>query len=332
MTAPQYQQQAPQGYAPQPQQQYPAPPAPPQAYAPQGQQFQQQAPQGYQQPPMQPQFQAPPQQQGFDWNQGQQQVPQNFGQPLMQPQFQGQPNTPQPESDTSDYFGGAPSISFNANAGYQRGTFRGGRIISKVRGVQTDMKTKAVKTFNDGRPMPQLVVTVASAEKSDPTDNGERRIFLKGDMTRAARVAFQQAGATDLEDGGWFYLAWTDEKAATTAGFNNQKLYTAIYARPGQPDPMAGQPAYQAPAAPAPQQPAPPMQQNPYAGAQQMVQQGQHPIQQAAQYQQQPQYVQQPAPQGYADPNQVQQPQYAQAPAQPQQQGAPAGYNPFGGQ
>lgn len=342
-------------------------------YPTQPQQFQQQAPQGYAPAPQQPQFTAPPMPpQGYQQPQqggffsGQQQTPQGYGeqQPASAPARQ--------VADTSAFFGGAPTISFDDRAGYQRGTFRGGRILRKEESQQTKMGTGELMFYTDNKPKMQLILTLATNERSDPTDTGERRLFLKGDMVRAARVAFQGAGAPDLEEGGYYYQAWTSEKAPKQAGWNAQKIYEGIYARPGAPDPMAGQPAYQAPA------PAAPPAQQPYQPSAQAYNQavaatGMDPqyatsaMQQAAYQAQQPAQFQPQAP--AAPPQQFQQaapaqdPQYAaylaqqaqsaqqfggqdvaqQAPAQPQQQapqfqqaapaapggGAPVGYNPF---
>lgn len=317
MTAPQYAPQ-PQNYGPPaPQQQPYAPPqtpvAPAQFYAPTA-------------PP-----QPNPEQQYF----AQQQAP-------AQPQAQ-QP-MPASQAETGDFFGGAASISFNAANGYQRGTFRGGVVKSKVVSNQTKIGTGELLTYNDGSPRKQLIITVQTAERSDATDDGERRLFLKGDMVRAARTAFKAAGAADVEVGAWLYLAWVNDKPAKQAGFSAQKLYEALYARPGQPDPMAGrhQPApvalptgpqqpqvmqyiggvgqnqqfapAQYPTPPAPGEvPGPPIQQQQYPP--------QAPVAPPQQPAQDPQYAAWLAQQAAA------QPQYAPAPAA--QQGPPADWNPF---
>lgn len=313
MTAPQYAPQ-PQNYGPPPQQPYGAPPQAPQQYpaAPpqQAPQFQQPA---YAPPMAQPQQDYP--------EQGQQQYP---------PQQAAQ--APVEQTETGGFFGGAPTITFDAAKGYQRGMFRGGLVKSKSITNQTDMKTGAIKTYKDGSPMRQMIITLQTAERSDPTDDGERRLFLKGDMGRAARTAFKAVGASDVEIGSWLYVAWVNDKASQTVGFSAQKLYDAKYARPGQPDPLGGQVQYSPP--------APPPQQQAY---QPPAAPPQYAPQPAAPYQQDPQYAaylaQQPppaAPQQYQPPA-PQQPQYApQAPAQPQyappqqpQQAPPADWNPF---
>lgn len=315
MTAPQYAPQPP-NYGPPAQQPY----APPQQQA----------------PVAQPQFYAPPA------------PPQDpNAQYFAQQQAPAQQPMPAAQAETGDFFGGAASISFNAANGYQRGTFRGGVVKSKVVANQTKIGTGELLTYADGAVRKQLIVTVQTTERSDATDDGERRLFLKGDMVRAARSAFKSAGAADIEIGSWLYMAWTNDKPAKQVGFSAQKLYEALYARPGQPDPMAGRPqpapvappvqqAYQPPA-PTQQQyqqavaatgmdpnyATPAMQQAAYAAAQQPA-----PVAPPMQQAQDPQYVAWLAQQAQ-QPQAPAQPQYAPAPAA--QQGPPADWNPFTG-
>lgn len=165
--------------------------------------------------------------------------------PAAPPQFTQPPPAPQPV-DTSSFFGGAATISFDDRKGYARGTFRGGQIISKSVTQQTKMGTGEKLTWNDGSARMQLVLLLQTRERTDPQDNGQRQLFIKGDAPRAARVAFEAVGAKDLIEGGWYYQAWVDEKPPSTPGYNPQKVFKALYAPPGSPDPLADQPAYTA--------------------------------------------------------------------------------------
>lgn len=222
---------------------------PPQQYAPP-------MPQGYA-PPAQPQYTQPapvPQ-----YQQGMGAAPGGFFQ-TQDPYVQAQqgpavPPAPQPsavtQTDTTGFWGGAPSLSFDAAKGYVKGTFRGGQVLSKTISDQTDMATKKVRTWADGSPRKQMVLLLQTGERADPQDNGQRQLFIKGDLPRACREAFQATGASDIEIGSWVYAAWIDEKPSQ-AGGHPTKIYKVAYARPGQPDPMAGQPAYQPNPVPAP--------------------------------------------------------------------------------
>lgn len=268
-------------YAPPQYQQQPAAPMPaqpPQAYAPPVAP----APQ-YQQP-------APAPGQFFT-----QQDPHTQAQmPPAPPQYQ-QPAMPSHPVDTSSFFGGAATISFAADKGYVKGTFRGGQVISKKIAPQTKMGTNEIITWQDGSPREQMVLTLQTAERADPQDDGQRQIFIKGDAVRACREALGSVKANDIEPGGWYYQAWVDEKAAKQAGYNPQKIFKVQYAPPGAPDPN---PVAIAPPPP----PAPPVPQ-PGQGVDQFAAYAAYQAQLAAQ---------QPAPQAYAPQQAPQPPAYGQ--------------------
>lgn len=361
-----YPYQPPQGYGA-PAQQPPAQYGPPQNFSQQayadpnaGQQYPPQAPAQnpqFQSPPMAPQsYGAPAQQHGMP----QQGYPQNQFPPHQAPYAPEQPE-PADVEDTSSMFGGAPSISWDVAKGYVLGTPRGGQIIAKKITQQTNAETKQPRFYEgSGKPMMQIVVTLQTRERTDATDDGKRAIYVKGEMMKSARKAFEEKGAKDLEIGGWFYAANTAKNGGRNGKAN---VFECAYARPGEPDPLGHLPAYvapqlAAPAPPAPNQFTPPQQPNypapgqppawsPYGQPQQAA--APHP--QGNQYgygHQPPQspggqaydqaaqmaaHGQHPTQQSYApqppaqDPNQGQQfvPQQS-APA-----GPPAGYNPFGG-
>lgn len=229
-------------------------------------------------PPTQPQFTQPPAapQQGQFFQQQDPYVQAAPG-PVVPPPPAAPTYVPEPAGpvDTSGFFGGAATISFDDRKGYVRGTRRGGQIIGKKITQQRKMGTNELMTWNDGSPRLQMEVTLQTAERADPTDNGQRRLFIKGDLPRAVRVAYEKVGAKDIAEGGWLYVAWVDEKPAKQAGYNPQKVFEAIYAPPGSPDPMAGQPAYTPAVAPPMGQPGPIAQipQQVMAQAQQYAQQ-----------------------------------------------------------
>lgn len=237
-------------------------------------------------------------------------------QPPAPPQYQAPPQAePAAPVDTSSFFGGAASVSWDDRKGYVRGTFRGGQVISKRVTNQTKMGTAEVITWDNGEPRKQMEITVQTKERTDPQDDGKRVIFVKGDGPRAAKAALREVNASDVSEGGWYYQAWVDEEPAKQAGFNAKKIFKVIYAPPGAPDPN---PAAIAPPPP----PAPPAQQQPYQDPAYAAYQAQMAAQQ-----QQPQY----APQAPAQPQQpayAPAPQYAQPGAQPMPGQAPAPAGP----
>lgn len=152
-------------------------------------------------------------------------------------------------SQADAFFGGAPGLSWPkaSNGTYSdtrlRGVIRGGVIVDEPQ-VQplTEMGTGKPRTWPDGRPREQLVVTLrcdgqrggAQDERNpqNPHDDGRRRLYVKGYMVAAVREALQAAGAQGLRVGGELYVAWVDEQPAKTAGFDPARLWKARYVAP----------------------------------------------------------------------------------------------------
>lgn len=140
-------------------------------------------------------------------------------------------------TDGEDFFGGAKSFSFKAES--WRGKPRGGRIIEPPRKVQQrDFKTGDLKFWNDGNPAMQLVITVDTRQgkhpeidPSVPGDDGVRRLFIKGQMIEAFKIAFRKSGAKGLREGGEAYVAWISDEVIG-GGNNDKKIYAAEYTPP----------------------------------------------------------------------------------------------------
>lgn len=97
---------------------------------------------------------------------------------------------------------------------------------------QTDLSTGELKTWQDGRPMMQLVVTLKTTLREDAEDDGLRRIYVKGkSLTEAVREAVRKSGAKGLEVGGTLAVKYTGDGEQTKRGFNPPKLYAAQYTR-----------------------------------------------------------------------------------------------------
>ncbi|MEV8045911.1 hypothetical protein AB0P02_19000 [Streptomyces griseoluteus] len=123
--------------------------------------------------------------------------------------------------------GGAPTAKFPSI-----GTVVGGRITEppKVE-QQRDIQTGEMKTWNNGDPMMQLVVTVQTDDR-DPAiedDDGKRRIFVKGQMKNAVADAVRITGAKGLEVGGILRVRYSHDGEKKKVGFNAPKQYDAHY-------------------------------------------------------------------------------------------------------
>lgn len=128
--------------------------------------------------------------------------------------------------------GGSKSAKFD-----QVGQTVGGPIthIGEPR-QQTDFKTGDPLTWRDGSPRLQLPVTVQTTlrDPADPTDDGKRTFYIKGETKKAIEQALRAAG-TGMQVGGVLTVTFSGQEP-TDQG-SPKKLYTATYQPPS---PAAG--------------------------------------------------------------------------------------------
>ena len=139
---------------------------------------------------------------------------------------------------------------------------------------QTDLKDNTPKTWDNGDPVMQLVVTLQTDQRDPENDDDEgiRNVYVKGSKKAGSRslhdavaTAVRQSGAKGLEVGGTLSVTYTGEEPSSTRGFNPRKLYSATYSAPdkaAQTGDFLGTAPAQAPApvaAPAAAAPAPQM-------------------------------------------------------------------------
>lgn len=124
--------------------------------------------------------------------------------------------------------GGAPAFKFE-----NIGDTVKGEVVSAEARQQTDYATGDLKTWKDGKPMMEVVVTLQTDLRNDGDDDGQRRIFVRGQMTTALRDALKAANAR-LEPGGTLAVQFTGTKPSETRGFQPAKQFVAQYV-PGAP-------------------------------------------------------------------------------------------------
>ena len=124
--------------------------------------------------------------------------------------------------------GGAPAAKFPEPGATIKGTIEDAMVSQ-----QTDLDGKP-KTWDDGNPRQQLVVTLATDERDSSLDddNGSRRVFIKGAMLTALKDALKKAGAKNIEVGGTLAIKYTEDGVPTKPGFNAPKLYLCQYKAP----------------------------------------------------------------------------------------------------
>lgn len=131
-------------------------------------------------------------------------------------------------NDADDFFAGAggKSASFKTI-----GDDIDGYVVNAVKRQQTEPGGE-LKFYADGNTMWQLVVTLETQERDDPDDDGLRRIYVRGQMTKAVASAIQKAGERGLRDGGRLYVRYTGDAEPVQRGFNGAKQYFAKYQPP----------------------------------------------------------------------------------------------------
>lgn len=114
-----------------------------------------------------------------------------------------------------------------------------GKIVGAEKAQQTDMDG-APKTWDNGDPMWQLVVTLQTDERDpgDPDDDGMRKLYLKGSKPTtsfgAVRAAIIAAGEREMKVGGTLAVRYTGDGEPSKRGFNAPKEYAAKYEAPVQ--------------------------------------------------------------------------------------------------
>ena len=160
--------------------------------------------------------------------------------------------------------GGGKSASFETIGDTITGT-----ILSADVKQQTDIKDGSLKTWDNGDPIMQLVVSLQTSLRDDEDDDGARAVYVKGSKKAGSRSlhdavaqAVRASGAKGLEVGGTLTVTHDGTEASKTRGYNDRKLYSAQYVAPDKVAQAAGfLGTEQAPApvqpAPVPQAPAP---------------------------------------------------------------------------
>lgn len=134
--------------------------------------------------------------------------------------------------DPNDWLmsGGAKSAKFPEVGTVVKGTI----VTPPTLSQQTDFTTGALKTWDDGKPMMQLVVTIATDERDpdEPEDDGLRSLYVRGAMQAAVKDAIRKAGAKGLEVGGTIAVRYTGDGVAKQRGMNPPKQFAAQYKAP----------------------------------------------------------------------------------------------------
>ena len=142
-----------------------------------------------------------------------------------------------PLTDPNDFLfaSGAKSAKFEVVGDAVRGT-----IVSAEVAQQTDPNTGEAKTWKDGSPVMQMIITLQTDERDGDDDDGQRRLYAKGgnpevasgkgtSMLSAVREAIKKAGASKIETGARLTVQHSGLGKKSSPAFNPPKLYSAKY-------------------------------------------------------------------------------------------------------
>jgi hypothetical protein len=124
--------------------------------------------------------------------------------------------------------GGPKALSFPTVGTSHTGTIESDPVESQ----QIDPATQEPKTWRDGNPMMQLVVTLATPASEDEDDDGLRRLFVKGQMRKAFQAALAEAGVDELLPGGQVTVTYTRDGEKSNPAFSAPKQYAVQYVPP----------------------------------------------------------------------------------------------------
>ena len=136
------------------------------------------------------------------------------------------------QTDPNDWLmsGGAKSAKFPDIGTIVKGIITSPPTLSQ----QTDFTTGALKSWDDGGPMMQLVVTISTDERDPetPDDDGLRSLYIKGALQAAVKDAIRKAGARGLEVGGTIAVKYVGDGVAKSRGMNPPKQFACQYTAP----------------------------------------------------------------------------------------------------
>lgn len=129
--------------------------------------------------------------------------------------------------------GGSPAVKFP-----EVGTVVRGKVLGQKKQQSKDMATGELKVWDDGTPVWEIVFTLATDDR-DPAiedDDGNRRLFARGQMLKAIGQALREAKWSRSLVGGTLAVKYQKDGEATRRGFSPPKVYAAKFEPPAAAD------------------------------------------------------------------------------------------------
>jgi hypothetical protein len=141
---------------------------------------------------------------------------------------------PQSTEELFKQAGGGAPLFFSRDSTV--GEFVEGTVLESQPVQAKDYETNALKNWDDGSPMMQLVITLQT-ELRDPTiekDDGRRRVFLRwwGSDRQNVIDAVQRQGDQFVRDGAWLRVTFTGYGEQKDRKLNAPKIYGIDYKAP----------------------------------------------------------------------------------------------------
>lgn len=99
---------------------------------------------------------------------------------------------------------------------------------------QTSFDDGSLLYWDDGKPRNQLVVTLQTEDHEDDDDDGIRKVYVKGQMTKAVQKAVLESGQRGLGNGGKLTVQYVSDAESKKKGMPGAKQYVAMYEPPQQ--------------------------------------------------------------------------------------------------
>lgn len=134
-----------------------------------------------------------------------------------------------PSADDFLMGGGVPSAKFPQIGAKVTGSIAREPEVQQ----QTDFDSGKPMFWDDGKPKLQAKVVLQTNERdpADPEDDGQRAVYIKGQMQKAIATAVRAAGAKRLEVGGTLTVTYAAD-GERKGKLNPPKVYTASYESP----------------------------------------------------------------------------------------------------
>lgn len=111
-----------------------------------------------------------------------------------------------PDADSLTLGGGIKSVSLPNIGDSIEGYIIAKDVVQEKEYSNDPSDPPKYKTFDDGSPIPQLVLTLQTTLREDTDDDGKRKVYFKRDWRKELSRVLRDAGEKTIPIGGWVRL------------------------------------------------------------------------------------------------------------------------------